>query len=97
MQDHQEWSTQALTEYSCEDFPPIQNHSTPPFTEAKTKVVLFHEIDSVKILLSLTHLHSRMCIRIYIFCSKKNTHKKQAKENKEEKKTKKKPKKGEKT
>ena len=34
------------------------------------KVVLFPEISRVKLFLSLTRPHSRMCIRIYIFCFK---------------------------
>ena len=39
------------------------------------KVVLFPEIGRVKIVLSLTRSHSRMCIRIYIFNFKKQTNK----------------------
>ena len=39
------------------------------------KVVLFLEIGRVKMFLSLTCTHSRMCIRIDIFCLKKQTHK----------------------
>ena len=35
-------------------------------------------------LLSLTHLNSRMCIRIYIFCLKKHTNKKQKFERRKE-------------
>ena len=31
------------------------------------KVVLFPKSDRLKIFLSLTHPHSRMCIRIYVF------------------------------
>ena len=61
------------------------NHVRPK----KKKVVLFPEIGRVKIFSSLTGPHSRMCIRIYIFCFKqKNTHtetKKQKKLNKIEK------------
>ena len=39
------------------------------------KIALFPEIGWGKIFSSLTRPHSRMCIRIYIFCFKqKNTH-----------------------
>ena len=38
------------------------------------KVVLLSKIGLVKIFLSLTRPQSRMCIRIIIFCCKKNTH-----------------------
>ena len=37
------------------------------------------------IFLLLTRRHSRVCIRIYIFCFKKHTHKQKAKETKVEK------------
>ena len=58
------------------------------------KLVLFPEIGQVKIFLTLTHQHSRMCIRIYIFNfkkwqtnkQKKKQESKKAKENNEEKK-----------
>ena len=53
------------------------------------KVVLFPEIGRVKFFSSLTHPHSRMCIRIYIFCSKKKTHT-QTKTKKKQKKKKRK-------
>ena len=52
------------------------------------KVLLFPEIGQVKIFLSPTHPHIRMCIRIYIFVLK-NTHtqtKKKAKKTKEKRK-----------
>ena len=39
--------------------------------KANKKVVLFPEIGRVKILLSLTRPHSRMCIRVCIFNFKK--------------------------
>ena len=59
------------------------------------RVVLFPEIAWIKIFLSLTRPHSRMCIRIYILNFKKQTNKqknnkkknkntKKAKETKEE-------------
>ena len=51
----------------------------------QTKLVLFPEIGRMKLFLSLTRLHSRMCIRIYIFNFKKQEYKKKAKEIKEEK------------
>ena len=61
-------------------------------SRAKKKVVLFLEIDRVKIFSSPTCLHSRMCIRIYLlFQTKKhtqNTKKQLAKETKENRKTK---------
>ena len=56
------------------------------------KVVLFPEIGRVKLFLSLTRPHSRMCIRVLSFSFKKQTSKqkapkiqKKAKETKEEK------------
>ena len=60
--------------------------------KAIKKKVLFPEIGRVKILLSLTRPHSRMCSRIYIFNFKneqtnkqKSKNKKNPKETKEEK------------
>ena len=44
------------------------------------KAILFLETDRVKKFLSLTHAHSRMCIRIYIFSFKKQTNKKKKQE-----------------
>ena len=44
------------------------------------KVILFLETDRVKKILSLTHAHSRMCIRTYIFSFKKQTNKKKKQE-----------------
>ena len=42
--------------------------SLPPiFANTPKKVALLPEIDRVKISLSLTHPHNRMCIKIYIF------------------------------
>ena len=50
------------------------------------KVVLFPEIGEVKIFLSLTRPHSRMCIRIIIFCFKKtHTGKQKAGQTKQKK------------
>ena len=51
------------------------------------KIVLFPEIGRVRIFLSLTRPHSRMCIRINIFSLKKRDQedKKQKKKTKEEK------------
>ena len=53
----------------------------------KKKVVLFPEIGLVKIFSSLTHPHSRMCIRIYIFSISKNkeTSKKPRKQKRQKK------------
>ena len=45
----------------------------------KKKLVLFPEIGRMKLFLSLTRLHSRMCIRIYIFNFKKQEYKKKQK------------------
>ena len=45
----------------------------PP--SGQKKVVLFLEIDRLKIFLSLTSLHSQMCIRIFFFNFKKQTNK----------------------
>ena len=45
----------------------------PP--SGQKKVVLFPEIDRLKIFLSLTSLHSQMCIRIFFFNFKKQTNK----------------------
>ena len=45
----------------------------PP--SGQKKVVLFPEIDRLKIFLSLTCLHSQMCIRIFFFNFKKQTNK----------------------
>ena len=55
------------------------------------KVILFLEIGRVKIFLSLTRPHSRMCIRVCIFDFKKQTNKQ--KKNKDTKKKQKKLKK----
>ena len=52
------------------------------------KVVLFPEMRRVKIFLSFTRPHCRMCIRIYIFHLEnktKKTRRQKAKETKEEK------------
>ena len=50
---------------------------------------LFPETGGVKIFLSLTRLHSRMCIKIYVFNFKKQTNKpKKQKQNKNTKKAK---------
>ena len=61
-------------------------------SRAKKKVVLFLEIDRVKIFSSLTCLHSQMCIRIYLLFQTKNhthnTQKQLAKQTKENGKTK---------
>ena len=43
--------------------------------KAQKNVVLFPEIGRVKIVLLPTARISRMCMRIYIFCFKKHTHK----------------------
>ena len=43
----------------------------------KQKVVLFPEIDRMKKFLSLTHPHSRMCMKICIFKFKKHQTNKQ--------------------
>ena len=56
--------------------------------KAKKKVVLFPEIGRVKIFISLTRPHSRMCMAIYIFNFKKQTNKQ--KKKREYKKSKKK-------
>ena len=40
-------------------------------SKAKKKGVFFLEIGRLKVFLSLTRLHSRMCIKIYIFKFKK--------------------------
>ena len=53
----------------------------------KKKVVLFPEIGQMKNFLSLTLPHSRMCIRINLFQTKK-THNQKAKETKENRKIK---------
>ena len=54
----------------------------------KQKVVLFPEIDRMKKILSLTHLHSRMCIKICIFKFKKHqTNKQKTRIQKKPKKT----------
>ena len=45
----------------------------PP--SGQKKVVLFPEIEWLKIFLSLTSLHSQMCIRIFFFNLKKQTNK----------------------
>ena len=47
--------------------------------KAKKKVVLFPEIGRVKIFISLTRPHSRMCMAIYIFNFKKQTNKQKKK------------------
>ena len=72
-------------------------HPTPGYLKKlkklglKEKIVLHPEIGRVKTFLSLTHLHSRMCIRIYTFNFKNQRNKpkkqgyKKAKESKEEK------------
>ena len=49
------------------------------------KVVLLSKIGLVKIFLSLTRPQSRMCIRIIIFCCKKNTHTHTQKNKKQDK------------
>ena len=65
-------------------------------SKAKKKGVLFLEIDRVKVFLSLTRLHSRMCIKIYIFKFKKRqANNINNKKNKHQKKQKKIIKKGE--
>ena len=56
-------------------------------TRPKKKVVLFPEIGQMKNFLSLTLPHSRMCIRINLFQTKK-THNQKAKETKENRKIK---------
>ena len=58
--------------------------------KAKKKVVLFPEIGRVKIFISLTRPHSRMCMAIYIFNFKKQTNKQKKKQEykKNKKKTK---------
>ena len=63
----------------------------PKAKKKKKKVVLFPEIGRLKFFLSLTHPHSRTCIRIYIFCSEQKktlTQKQKAKETKGNRKTK---------
>ena len=52
------------------------------------KVVLFPEIGLVKIFLSLTHLHSGNCVRVYAFIFKKQTKKQKNKNTKKAKETK---------
>ena len=59
-----------------------------PFIKIRPKkVVLFPETGRVKFCLSLTRLHSQMCIRIYIFNLKKQASKKIAKQSNNTKKT----------
>ena len=59
------------------------------YNEVKPKkVVLFPEIDRIKIFISLTQPHSRMCIRIYLFNFKKSKQTSKQKTNKKTKKAK---------
>ena len=59
----------------------IRSYSGPYFPAfgLRPKIVLFLEIGRVKTFLSLTRPHNGMCIRIYIFNFKKQTHKKEKK------------------
>ena len=52
----------------------------------KSKVVLLPEFRQVKVFSWLTHPHSCMCIRIYIFCFKQTNKKKHTHRNKKQKK-----------
>ena len=66
------------------------NYSSAKFVKVNYKaqktVALFPEICWVKIFLSLTHLDSRMCIRIYIFNFKRQTNKQKKQEYKKKQK-----------
>ena len=77
----QEWSTPALTGYSFEDFSPRTTRSCLLLRPKQTNVVLFPEIDQVKI---FTHPHSR------VVSKKKRNTKTHRHTNKKQKKLKKK-------